>query len=111
MLGAGGMGEVYRSLLMAISCKMSHMKDAVTRGIEGYVARDWAAVRAARDDYWAARIRRLGPGEGLRIADELRRQVMALDPEWPSEAERRRDQASHARVAELLRRVDHARGG
>lgn len=87
------------------------MTTSVTQGIAEFVARDWSAVRAAKDDYWAARIRRLGPQEGLRIADELRRQMLAIDPQWPSEAERRRDLASHHRVAKLFRRADRARGG
>lgn len=87
------------------------MKPTVTRGIRDYLSRDWDAMRAAKDDYWAARIRRLGPREGLRIADHLRRQVLARQPEWPSKAERSADLAVHARVAELLRRVDHARRG
>lgn len=85
------------------------MTASVTHGIAEFVARDWSAVRAAKDDYWAARIRRLGPQEGLRIGDELRRQMLAIDPQWPSEAERRRDLADHRRVAELLRRADRAR--
>lgn len=87
------------------------MTTSVTQGIAELVRRDWAAVRAAKDDYWAARIRRLGPQEGLRIADELRRQMLAIHPRWPSEAERRRDLADHRRVAELFRRADRARGG
>lgn len=85
------------------------MTTSVTQGISDFVGRDWPAVRAAKDDYWATRIRRLGPQEGLRIADELRRQMLAIDPQWPSETERRRDLASHRRVAELLRRADRAR--
>jgi hypothetical protein len=87
------------------------MTASITHGIADFLARDWSAVRAAKDDYWAARIRRLGPQEGLRIADELRRQMLAIHPHWPSEAERRYDLASHHRVAELLRRADRARGG
>jgi len=93
------------------SRRMSSMGNAITRGIEEYVARDWATARTAKDDYWAARIRRLGAAEGVRIADELRRQMLAIDPHWPSKAERDDDLASHARTAELLRRAHHARGG
>jgi hypothetical protein len=87
------------------------MSASVTEGIAEFVARDWAAARAAKDAYWAARIRRLGPLEGFRIADELRRQMLAIDPQWPSEAERRDDLANHQRVSELLCRADRARGG
>lgn len=86
------------------------VSEGATRGIEEYVSRDWQAVRAAKDAYWAARIRRRGPAEGLRIAEELRRQMMALDPRWPSAADRERDLAHHARVCELLRHVDHPGG-
>jgi hypothetical protein len=82
----------------------------ITRDIRAYVDRDWDAARAAKDLYWAARIRRLGPGEGFRIADELRRQVLAQQPGWPSSAERGRDLAAHARLAELLQRADHPGG-
>lgn len=89
---------------------MSDRGDAITRGIEEYVARDWASARTAKDDSWVARIRRLGAAEGVRIADELRRQMLAIDPHWPSKAERDDDLTSHSRTAELLRRADRARG-
>lgn len=77
----------------------------VTRGIREFVARDWAAARAAKDRYWAERIARLGPIEGLRIADELRRQVLLQNPDWPSAADRRQDLAAHVALSERLRRV------
>jgi len=41
-------------------------------------------VRDSKDAFWATRIARLGPIEGLRIADELRRQVVRQNPNWPS---------------------------
>ena len=81
----------------------------VTRGIRHFVERDWAAVRANKDAYWRDRIARLGAAEGLRIADELRRQVLALNPDWPDAARRQEDLASHIHVAEQLRRVGSAR--
>jgi hypothetical protein len=85
----------------------SRIEHVITRDIRAYVSRDWDAARIAKDQYWAARIRRLGPGEGLRIADELRRQVLAQQPDWPSAAERSEDLAAHARLAERLRRASH----
>ena len=77
----------------------------ITRGIRGYVSRDWAAARDAKDDYWAERIARLGPIEGLRIADELRRQILSRNPDWPTAEDREADLRAHARLAELLRRA------
>lgn len=84
-------------------------RPVITRGIREFVSRDWGAVRAAKDAYWGERIARLGPAEGLRIADELRRQMLSLSTGWPHPDDRRRDLLSHARVAGLLRRVHSTR--
>jgi hypothetical protein len=81
----------------------------ITRGIRDYVSRDWQAVRESKDDYWGRRISRMGAAEGLRVADELRRQALLMNDGWPSAADRAADLASHARVAELMRRADSAR--
>jgi len=83
----------------------------VTRGIRAFVDRDWRSIRDNKDDYWAERITRLGPGEGLRIAGELRAQVIAMHPDWPAAEDREADLANHARLSELLRRADAARRG
>jgi len=81
----------------------------ITRDLRNYVARDWAAVRASKDAFWARRIARLGPVEGLRIADELRRQVLLQKPGWPDAEQRREDLQSHVRLSELLQRGSRAR--
>jgi hypothetical protein len=81
----------------------------ITRGLREFVGRDWNAVRESKDAYWAARIERLGPIEGLRIADELRRQVMLQNPEWPDAQLREDDVLAHARLAELFQRACPAR--
>jgi hypothetical protein len=80
-----------------------------TRRIREFVSRDWAAARAAKDRYWRERVEQLGPAEAFRIADELRRQVIAHDPAWPHRSERSEDLSSHVRVAALLRRAGSAR--
>jgi hypothetical protein len=81
----------------------------ITRGIREFVSRDWEAAREDKDAYWGERIGRLGPIEGLRVAEELRRQALLRDPAWPDAALRQEDLASHARLAELLRRAGSAR--
>lgn len=81
----------------------------IDRAIRELVRRDWDAVRASKDAYWGERIARLGPIEGLRIADELRRQVLASDPAWPDAADRQQDLLSHVRVAALFHRAGAAR--
>lgn len=80
----------------------------ITRGIREFLARDWDAVRENKDAYWGARIARLGPAEGLRIADELRQQA-ALNPKWPQADDRQADLLAHARLAELFRRAGTTR--
>lgn len=81
----------------------------ITRGIREFVARDWNAVRENKDLYWAERIERLGPVEGLRIADELRRQMILRNPEWPDQRLRDDDLLAHARLAQLFQRASPTR--
>jgi hypothetical protein len=81
----------------------------LTRGIKAYVSRRWDEARAAKDDYWARRIDRLGPDEALRVADELRRQAAVDVPGWPTELDRADDLAAHVRLSQVLRRANRAR--
>ena len=81
----------------------------ITRGIREFVSRDWQAARDAKDAYWAERVRRLGPSEALRIADELRRQALLQRPDWQDTESRRDDLRHHVRMTELFARVDAAR--
>jgi hypothetical protein len=81
----------------------------ITRGIRELRDRDWDAARESKDTYWGERIARLGPIEGLRIAEELRRQVLTHNPAWPSASDRHQDLLSHVRLAELFRRAGTAR--
>jgi len=81
----------------------------VTRGIREFLRRDWESVRRRKEAYWGDRIARLGVLEGFRIAEELRREVVLLNPMWPDRAHRQSDVQSHARVAGLLRRAGPAR--
>ena len=81
----------------------------LTRGIREFVSRDWRAARDAKDAYWGQRVARLGAIEGLRIAEELRRQALLLDPSWPHPFDRRQDLLSHQRLADLFRRASPAR--
>jgi hypothetical protein len=81
----------------------------ITRGIRELVGRDWAAARENKEAYWGRRIARLGAAEGLRVADELRRQVLLRDPGWPDAEMRRADVRFHAHLAERLRRAGSTR--
>ena len=80
----------------------------ITRGIRAFMSRDWRRARDAKDDWWAERVRRLGPFEAMRIADELRRQALLQHPDWPDAASRADDLRHHVRMAELFARVERA---
>jgi hypothetical protein len=75
-----------------------------------FVQRDWAGASRSKSIYWRDWKRAHGPAAGIRMADELRKQVLLARPGWPSERERREDLATHLRVIEALRRVP-PRGG
>lgn len=71
--------------------------------LRAYVRRDWAVLAEAKRAHWLAQ-RALGPAHAARVVDDLRNQVRAVRPDWPSDEERAADLASHIRVAEILRR-------
>ncbi|HEY4119421.1 MAG TPA: hypothetical protein VGM56_16250 [Byssovorax sp.] len=71
--------------------------------IDGLIGHDWSVFdRAPRAP--------MSPADGVRLGDELRRQVARVQPAWPSARERRDDHAAHLRVIELLERVPPRRG-
>jgi hypothetical protein len=71
---------------------------------------DHDTVDRVRTAYWVERLRRLGPTESLRVADELWRHVRRLRPDWPSPEERETDLAGHIALREALS-GDHHRSG
>ena len=82
-----------------------HNGAVITDDIKAYMERDWDAVRRWKDEYTAERIARLGPMEAFRMADELRRYALWINPSWPTPEDRREDLAAHERLAETFRRA------
>jgi hypothetical protein len=70
-----------------------------------FARRDWPAVAELKAVHWLERTRGRGREEVFRAAEELRRFATTARPGWPDEEERAADLASHAAVAESLRRV------
>jgi hypothetical protein len=66
---------------------------------------EWKAAARAKERYWREYKRAHGPAAGILIADELRRQVLAMRPDWPSEEERAEDLAMHLRLIDVIRRA------
>jgi hypothetical protein len=75
------------------------------QAVRDFLERDWASAARDKELYWRDYKRTHGPAAGIRVADELRRQVLAARPDWPSERERDEDLATHLRVLEVLRRA------
>lgn len=71
----------------------------------GSARRDWAAVSAAKERDWLRRKQRLTPNDLLQPADDLRRHVQSIRPDWPSDADRRADLDVHSRVGHVFRAV------
>jgi hypothetical protein len=67
--------------------------------------RDAATLARSKAFYWRDYKRRHGAAAGIRIADELRRQVATLRADWPSRRDRAEDHAAHLRVLNALERV------
>jgi hypothetical protein len=79
------------------------MPDA--EALRDFIDRDWASASRDKERYFRDYKREHGPAAGLRMADELRRQVLAVRPDWPSAEERAEDLATHLRVIDVLRRA------
>jgi hypothetical protein len=75
------------------------------RHLVEFARRDRTTPGELKSAYWCERKRIHGPGEGLRIADDLRRYVRAVRPDWPRADERDADLHMHIRVSEMLRSV------
>ncbi|MEM9798960.1 MAG: hypothetical protein AAGA20_01455 [Planctomycetota bacterium] len=76
--------------------------------ILAFVQRDWAAVRSAKERYWAESAAARGFEDGLRASGALWLHVRAIDPEWPTAESRAEDFAHHEHLKRL---IDAARDG
>ena len=77
---------------------------------KAFARRGWTAAARAKQQYWRSFQQQHGPAEALRIADELRKQVLAQKPGWPNEEERSEDLSAHLRFLDLLERFEARRG-
>jgi len=76
--------------------------------VRAFAIRDYEAVAREKAHYWAERIERLGPAEGMRAAELLREHVRAVRPEWPTPDDRAADLAAHVHLCALLSRASRA---
>jgi hypothetical protein len=78
------------------------MKDS---DIRAYAARDWTTAEDAKRRYWISIKRDMTPAEALAVAEDLRRFVEQLRPDFPTPEDRAADLETHCRVSEGLRSV------
>jgi hypothetical protein len=79
-----------------------HAPGVKAADVRGFLDRDWARVAESKACYFEARKRALGAAYGMRVSDELRRQVLAMRPGWPDAADRAADLEAHARLSRRL---------
>ena len=70
-----------------------------------FARRDWGAIAKHKQRRWAQQKSEMTAADALRVGDELRYHLQTIRDDWPAEADRRNDLASHLRVSEMLRRV------
>ena len=74
------------------------------RDLRAYLERGRAAERLKRE-YWAREFRARGPGATIEAARALHEHMRRVNPDWPSDADRRADLAHHV---VLKRAIDGA---
>jgi hypothetical protein len=75
-----------------------------------FARRDWQAIAELKQRRWTQQKAQMTPAEALAVGDELRHHALTLHPDWPTEADRRKDLASHVRVSEMLSRAKPPNG-
>jgi hypothetical protein len=73
--------------------------------VRAFLERDWALVQRAKDEHRRRRHAEGGAAEALRTVEALWQHARALDPGWPSAADREEDLETHRRVSEALQRT------
>jgi len=75
------------------------------RDLKAYVERGWAAAQTRKQEHWAREFREHGPDVTVEVACALREHMRLVNPDWPSESDRRDDLAHHV---VLKRAIDGA---
>ena len=68
-------------------------------------------MRAAKEQFWAQEMRRLGPAGALAAGEALLLHVRSVDPDWPRESDRAADLAHHVELADKLARASDVLSG
>lgn len=80
-------------------------------GVAFYLDRDWSLLKNEKQRYWAETLAGTDPEECLQIAEALRQEALAVQPDWPSPADRLEDLKAHEALCELMQRATPNRAG
>jgi len=75
------------------------------RDVQAFVKRDWAAVRAAKEAYWAREFAAKGSAATFAASEALWRHMRLIRPDWPTDEERQEDLAHHVALKALIDRA------
>ncbi len=70
-----------------------------------FARRDWGALAELEPELQRTRRAKRGAAASFEVVDELRAQVHAMHPDYPSEADRQADLDAHILLADRLRRA------
>ncbi|MCI0670463.1 MAG: hypothetical protein L0Y64_08385 [Myxococcaceae bacterium] len=73
--------------------------------VEGFLGKGWERLEQLDAEHWRTQAERHGEEFLLAAADQLRLQMKAQWPDWPTEEERAEDLAHHIRLTAALARV------
>ena len=73
--------------------------------IREFAGRKWARIAEENQRYWADQYAKYGASATVRAAEQLWGHMKAIQPGWPSEAERADDLADHIRLKSLIDRA------
>ena len=72
--------------------------------LRAYARRPWAVAEAAKAAHWARELSR-NPLATFEASQALLVHMRRMNPDWPSEAERREDLAHHVALKRLIDRA------
>jgi hypothetical protein len=75
------------------------------RDVQAFVKRDWVAVRAAKEAYWAREFAAKGSAATFAASEALWRHMRLIRPDWPTDEERQEDLAHHVALKALIDRA------
>lgn len=79
--------------------------------VRAYLERPWGLLERTRDETWGDEIRARGPERAVALSWALREHLQAMNPEWPTDEDRRQDYEDHVRLRRLLDRASAAMTG